>query len=706
MAIDYKPEQNDYTNLTPFKTWLVTQINTWGVNNFPFLEGDFDKLTNYGMLMKMMKCLNDIISNQNLVEDDMSKMYNAFTELQTYINDYFDNLDVQEEINNKLDEMAENGELSQLIETYINPYLTNFNTRLDEQDTKIDSLASGSPLVASSTSEMTDTTRVYVNTTDGNWYYYNGTNWVIGGVYQASEDSQTVNLLSKYNPKMIKNIQNNNIIMTKDENNFTVSLELERAIYIFTENRWLNMQYVQPAVFSLTDYNINTGAWALIIRNNTFNLIQLQSNINSMNQEINDLIVGIIRPTDFITLIPDRITFNGIELGLAHKYHNYHKDCYLNNRLDINIDSTNKTITISNLNNRVLSIYGGRYFTNIDALASNTINYENYLNTTYGNVLSILFNKQKNEFEFGQVPNIQTIRGNYLNNLFKNSFYEVLIATFNIVTRELVPFVKNNLYVNNELVSSDKLNNEITNLNNKVNLLDIVNKYDFLRCFKNFTFIGDSLTAGYTSVDGHIIDSATAKAQNNNWPSYLCSRLNREFTNLGFGSSTIHNWRYGDQVGQDTNINLANITTGIYFVGLGVNDLRGGLTVGTSADINTSDYTQNVDSVYGNYDFIINKLKSFNPYAKIFVFTIPNSENNPQDINNAIKYVANLYDNVYCIDLNTLYDFSTGFIADNFTNGHYNPITYNYMSLLIEKATNDYIFNNSTEFDLVPYSFN
>lgn len=53
--------------------------------------------------------------------------------------------------------------------------------------TEVESLASGSPLVASSISEMTDTTRVYVNTTDGHWYTYNGNTWVDGGVYQAKE---------------------------------------------------------------------------------------------------------------------------------------------------------------------------------------------------------------------------------------------------------------------------------------------------------------------------------------------------------------------------------------------------------------------------------------------------------------------------------------------------------------------------------------
>ena len=47
-------------------------------------------------------------------------------------------------------------------------------------------LANGSPLVASSVSGMTDTTRIYVNTTDGYWYYYNGSSWAQGGVYQSS----------------------------------------------------------------------------------------------------------------------------------------------------------------------------------------------------------------------------------------------------------------------------------------------------------------------------------------------------------------------------------------------------------------------------------------------------------------------------------------------------------------------------------------
>lgn len=55
----------------------------------------------------------------------------------------------------------------------------------------------GSPLTASSTSDMTDTDRVYVNTTDGKWYYYDGDSWEIGGTYNSQGiDTDTTLLVS------------------------------------------------------------------------------------------------------------------------------------------------------------------------------------------------------------------------------------------------------------------------------------------------------------------------------------------------------------------------------------------------------------------------------------------------------------------------------------------------------------------------------
>lgn len=55
----------------------------------------------------------------------------------------------------------------------------------DEVSEQVGSLVSATPLAASSMSDMIDTTRIYVLITDGHWYWYNGTAWTDGGVYQT-----------------------------------------------------------------------------------------------------------------------------------------------------------------------------------------------------------------------------------------------------------------------------------------------------------------------------------------------------------------------------------------------------------------------------------------------------------------------------------------------------------------------------------------
>ena len=97
----------EYNKLTPFK-WFVLE-------NFPFIEADFDALTEWQLFCKIGKEINKIINSQNIVGTEMEKISQAFIELQNYVNNYFANLDVQDEINTKLNEMVEDGTFEQLI---------------------------------------------------------------------------------------------------------------------------------------------------------------------------------------------------------------------------------------------------------------------------------------------------------------------------------------------------------------------------------------------------------------------------------------------------------------------------------------------------------------------------------------------------------------------------------------------------------------
>lgn len=56
-----------------------------------------------------------IEENTNITEETQA----SFIELQNYVKDYFNNLDVQQEINNKLDEMAQSGTLEEIISLYL-----------------------------------------------------------------------------------------------------------------------------------------------------------------------------------------------------------------------------------------------------------------------------------------------------------------------------------------------------------------------------------------------------------------------------------------------------------------------------------------------------------------------------------------------------------------------------------------------------------
>ena len=56
-----------------------------------------------------------VIPALNNNAEAVAELQNLFIELKNYVDNYFENLDVQEEINNKLDNMAQSGELAELI---------------------------------------------------------------------------------------------------------------------------------------------------------------------------------------------------------------------------------------------------------------------------------------------------------------------------------------------------------------------------------------------------------------------------------------------------------------------------------------------------------------------------------------------------------------------------------------------------------------
>lgn len=223
----------DNPKIQPLKTEPTGLFTNYIYKAIPLA---FDEsMSYYEMLCGLLDYLkNNVIPTLNNNADAIIEIQKLYTELKSYVDNYFTNLDVQKEINNKLDKMAQDGSLYKIIEKFVKPALdvqneninnfkTQVNNTIDSLNTKINQATSITPLVVSSINEMTNPQRIYVLSSNGNWYYYDKTNhWSIGGQYQSSSIERNSIDITKLNIKSLKaflknkeiNLFNNNT--TKD----------------------------------------------------------------------------------------------------------------------------------------------------------------------------------------------------------------------------------------------------------------------------------------------------------------------------------------------------------------------------------------------------------------------------------------------------------------------------------------------------------
>lgn len=187
------PDSTITTNLS-FRQLVL--MNMQQLTNFPYIEKDFDALTDYELLCLVVKFLNDVIANQNEQNDSITRMYESFLALQDYVNNtkdeledafntlddyvrnYFDNLDVQDEINNKLDQMLEDGVLTTIIQEFIQ---TNALWIFDN----VEAMKEATNLISGSTAK----TLGYYSVNDGGGATYYITDSASSDYFQESLDS-------------------------------------------------------------------------------------------------------------------------------------------------------------------------------------------------------------------------------------------------------------------------------------------------------------------------------------------------------------------------------------------------------------------------------------------------------------------------------------------------------------------------------------
>lgn len=143
---DFTPEVGNYKSLQPFRYWCQKVL--------PLVYDD--SLSYYELLCKVVDYLNKTMEDVETLHGDVTNIHTAYVELQSYVNNYFSSLDVQKEINNKLDNMASSGKLYDIIRKYTDPIVNEQNKQINVLKARMDTFASLPDGSTTGDAELTD----------------------------------------------------------------------------------------------------------------------------------------------------------------------------------------------------------------------------------------------------------------------------------------------------------------------------------------------------------------------------------------------------------------------------------------------------------------------------------------------------------------------------------------------------------------------
>ena len=220
-----------------------------------------------------------------------------------------------------------------------------------------------------------------------------------------------------------------------------------------------------------------------------------------------------------------------------------------------------------------------------------------------------------------------------------------------------------------------------------------------LDLFLHVGCIGDSLASG----ESYWNDGGTVQGQDfyqYSWGQFLARKTGNTYYNWSKGGLMAKTWLESEYAIECFD---GNHKCEAYIIGLGQNDRNHSVTIGTSADIDLTDYHNNADTFYGNYGKIIQKIKEIQPQAKIFVVTDPNPYVNRDGYNVPIADMATIFDNVYLIDMFTYGSkyYNNPIIQAQMRGSHYNAYGYKLYAMMIANYINWIITKNYTEFTQV-----
>ena len=234
--------------------------------------------------------------------------------------------------------------------------------------------------------------------------------------------------------------------------------------------------------------------------------------------------------------------------------------------------------------------------------------------------------------------------------------------------------------------------------NGELPLQSIIHDGGMAKIFRTIGVVGDSLSSGAMTynVAGDESRQKNIDMYEYSWIQYMaryCGSTAYNFSVSGMGTDTFFGSSRYELLTDGEHLCQA------YFIALGHNDWNRSVPIGAPEDMDVEHWQENADTFIGNYAKIISTIKSIQPDAKIFPILMKR-EQKYADYNEAIRYVASRFDNIYLLEMDKFAEERQGWED---TLGHGNTMGYLNYSYQISSYVDWIIRHNPDEFKYVQF---
>ena len=228
----------------------------------------------------------------------------------------------------------------------------------------------------------------------------------------------------------------------------------------------------------------------------------------------------------------------------------------------------------------------------------------------------------------------------------------------------------------------------------------------FCGIFRTIGCIGDSLSSG----EFESLNADGVKGYHDyydySWGQYIARACGSKVYNFSRGGMTAEEFMtsYAEKCGAWSQEKVCQA----YIIALGVNDIIcQNREFGSIDDICKEDYEKNAPTFAGYYARIIQKIKTLQPRAKIFLVSVP-AHNEEKDadrkkIRDLLEEFTKIFNRTYLVDLYTYAPVNDQAFSEVFWHGHMTPTGYVLTARMIESYIDYIIRKNPKDFNQVGF---